>query len=262
VLDLEPDVKDSPRAVDLDHVAGEITFENVSFDYQDDAPTLRHVSLRVKPGQTLALVGPTGAGKSTIASLVPRFYDPQYGAVKIDGVDVRDIKLTTLRRNISMVLQDVFLFSGTVRDNIRYSNLNASDDEVIAAAKTANAHEFISSLPEGYDTQIGERGVKLSGGQKQRLAIARAVLKNAPILILDEATSAVDTQTEIEIQEALNELMKGRTSIVIAHRLSTICKADQIVVLDEGCIIETGKHDELVESDGLYTRLHEASLMV
>ncbi len=262
VLELEPDVKDSPRAVDLDHVRGEIEFENVSFDYQDDSPTLRHVSLKVKPGQTLALVGPTGAGKSTIASLIPRFYDPQYGSVKIDGMDVRDIKLTTLRRNISMVLQDVFLFSGTVRDNIRYSNLNASDEEVIIAAKTANAHEFIMSLTDGYDTHIGERGVKLSGGQKQRLAIARAVLKNAPILILDEATSAVDTQTEIEIQEALNELMKGRTSIVIAHRLSTIRKADQIAVLDDGCIIETGKHEELVENDGLYHRLHEASMMV
>ncbi|MBZ0294867.1 MAG: ABC transporter ATP-binding protein/permease [Anaerolineae bacterium] len=260
VMDLEPDVKDMPRSVDPGRVTGRITFDNVSFDYQPDAATLRNVSLAVEPGQTLALVGPTGAGKSTIASLIPRFYDPQLGSIMIDGVDVRDIQLSALRRNISMVLQDVFLFNGSVRDNIRYSNLSASNEEVIAAAKAANIHEFVASLPEGYDTQIGERGVRLSGGQKQRIAIARAVLKDAPILILDEATSAVDTQTEIEIQEALNRLMKGRTSIVIAHRLSTIRNADQIAVLEDGCIVEQGRHHELVQHEGLYNRLHEASM--
>ena len=262
VLDLEPDVKDSPRAVDPGRVAGRVVFDNVSFDYQPGAPTLRNVSLVVEPGQTLALVGPTGAGKSTIASLLPRFYDPQYGSIMIDGLDVRDMKLSALRRNISMVLQDVFLFNGSVRDNIRYSNPTASDDEVIAAAKAANVHDFIASLPEGYDTQIGERGVRLSGGQKQRIAIARAVLKDSPILILDEATSAVDTQTEIEIQEALNKLMVGRTCVVIAHRLSTIRKADLIAVLDEGRVIDRGRHEELVQHEGLYSRLHEASLAV
>lgn len=260
VMDLEPDVKDMPRSIDPGRVAGRITFDNVSFDYQPDAATLRNVSLSVEPGQMLALVGPTGAGKSTIAGLIPRFYDPQLGSILIDGLDVRDIKLSALRRNISMVLQDVFLFNGTVRDNIRYSNLNATGDEVMAAAKAANIHEFILSMPEGYDTHIGERGVKLSGGQKQRIAIARAILKDAPILILDEATSAVDTQTEIEIQDALNRLMQGRTSIVIAHRLSTIRNAHQIAVLEDGRIVERGRHHELVRGEGLYNRLHEASM--
>jgi ABC-type multidrug transport system fused ATPase/permease subunit len=206
----------------------------------------------------LALAGPTGAGKTTIASLLPRFYDAASGSITIDGIDVRTMTITGLRRNISMVLQDVFLFNGTIRDNIRYGNLEASDEDIIRASKAARAHEFISALPEGYDTHIGERGVKLSGGQKQRLAIARAVLKDAPILILDEATSAVDTETEAEIQDALNELMRGRTSIVIAHRLSTIKHANQILVLESGRVVERGRHDELVMGKGRYQRLHEA----
>jgi ABC-type multidrug transport system fused ATPase/permease subunit len=215
----------------------------------------------LQPGQTLALVGPTGSGKSTIASMIPRFYDPQRGSVYIDEIDVKAYSLGGLRQNVSMVLQDVFLFNGTVRDNIRYSRPDASDEEVIQAAMAANAHEFIEAMPEKYDTVIGERGVKLSGGQKQRLAIARALLKDAPILILDEATSAVDTETEAAIQEALQELMKGRTSIVIAHRLSTVRNADVIIVLDEGRITEMGTHAELLQRNGLYHRLHVASLV-
>ncbi len=262
VLNLVPDVLDGAKSIDPGRVKGEIVFNNVSFDYQPGAPTLRNVTLKIMPGQTLALVGPTGAGKTTIAHLIPRFYDPQQGSITIDGIDVRDIQLNALRSNISMVLQDVFLFTGSVRDNIRYSNPNASDEEVIRAAKAAHAHGFIEAMNDGYDTQIGERGVRLSGGQKQRLAIARAILKNAPILILDEATSAVDTETEAEIQEALTELMKNRTSIVIAHRLSTIRNADLIAVMNEGQVEQMGKHDELVIGNGLYARLHQASVAV
>lgn len=262
VLAMAPDVADAPDAVDPGRVRGEITFDDVSFDYSEDTSTLHHVSLTVQPGQTLALVGPTGAGKTTIASLIPRFYDVQEGAVKIDGIDVRTMRLDGLRGNVSMVLQDVFLFNGTVRDNIRYSRPDTSDDAIVAAAKAAKADEFIMGLPQGYDTEIGERGVKLSGGQKQRLAIARAVLKDAPILILDEATSSVDTETEAEIQEALTELMKGRTSIVIAHRLSTIRNANLILVLDHGCIVEQGRHDELIKARGVYQRLYQASRML
>jgi ABC-type multidrug transport system fused ATPase/permease subunit len=262
VLDLQPDVADIARPVDPGQVRGEIVFDKVCFDYQPDAPTLRSVSFAIQPGQTLALVGPTGAGKSTIASLIPRFYDVKSGVITIDGIDVRDIRLTGLRQNISMVLQDVFLFNGSVRDNIRYSNPTATDDDIVRAAKAAHAHDFITDMSHGYDTHIGERGVRLSGGQKQRLAIARAILKDAPILILDEATSAVDTETEAEIQDALNELMKGRTSIVIAHRLSTIRNADWIAVMHEGCVVQMGKHADLIEQDGLYARLHQAGMRV
>jgi ATP-binding cassette subfamily B protein/subfamily B ATP-binding cassette protein MsbA len=258
VLDIQPDVCDLPGAVDPGRLRGEVEFRDVHFEYNEHVPTLHNISFKVKPGQMLALAGSTGAGKTTIASLLPRFYDVGAGSITIDGKDVREMTVRGLRSNISMVLQDVFLFNGTVADNIRYSNLTASDEDVIAAAKAARAHEFITSLPDGYNTKIGERGVKLSGGQKQRLAIARAVLKNAPILILDEATSAVDTETEAEIQEALNELMKGRTSIVIAHRLSTIKHADQIIVLEAGRIVEQGNHQTLIFGNGRYQRLHEA----
>jgi ABC-type multidrug transport system fused ATPase/permease subunit len=259
VLDIKPDVDDAPDCIEPGRLSGEIEFKDVCFDYNERIPTLHDISFIVKPGQMLALVGPTGAGKTTIASLIPRFYDVASGVVTIDGIDIRKMSIAGLRANISMVLQDVFLFNGTVRDNIRYSNLNATAEQVIEAAKAARAHDFIMALPDGYDTAIGERGVRLSGGQKQRLAIARAVLKNAPILILDEATSSVDTETEAEIQEALNELMKGRTSIVIAHRLSTIRNADQIVVLEAGKIVEHGRHQDLIFGNGRYQRLHEAN---
>ncbi len=259
VLDIQPDVDDAPNAVDRGRLRGEVEFQDVNFLYNEHVATLKNISFKVQPGQTLALVGPTGAGKTTIASLLPRFYDVASGIITIDGIDIREMTIKGLRSNISMVLQDVFLFNGTVRENIHYSNLAANDEDIIHAAKAAHAHEFILSMPEGYDTHIGERGVKLSGGQKQRLAIARAVLKNAPILILDEATSAVDTETEAEIQDALNELMKGRTSIVIAHRLSTIKNAHQIIVLDNGQIVEQGCHQDLIFGHGRYQRLHEAN---
>ncbi|MEO8397193.1 MAG: ATP-binding cassette domain-containing protein, partial [Chloroflexota bacterium] len=258
MLDIQPDVDDAPNAVDPGRLRGEVEFKHVSFDYNEHVATLNDISFKVMPGQMLALAGTTGAGKTTIASLLPRFYDVASGCITIDGIDVRTMTIHGLRSNISMVLQDVFLFNGTIGENIRYSNLAASDEEVMRASIAARAHEFIMSLPEGYETHIGERGVKLSGGQKQRLAIARAVLKNAPILILDEATSAVDTETEAEIQEALNELMQGRTSIVIAHRLSTIKHADQIIVLDHGRIVEQGRHQDLIFGNGRYQRLHEA----
>jgi ABC-type multidrug transport system fused ATPase/permease subunit len=258
VMDIKPDVDDNPGCINPGRLNGEVEFKNVYFEYNERVHTLNNVSFKVKPGQMLALAGTTGAGKTTIASLLPRFYDAASGSITIDGIDVRTMSITGLRSNISMVLQDVFLFNGTILDNLRYGDWNASDEDIIRASKAARAHEFIMALPEGYDTHIGERGMKLSGGQKQRLAIARAVLKNAPILILDEATSAVDTETEAEIQEALNELMRGRTSIVIAHRLSTIKHADHILVLEAGRVIEQGRHEDLIYGNGRYQRLHEA----
>ena len=218
---------------------------------------LRDISFIVEPGKTLALVGPTGAGKSTIASLVPRFYDPKGGSILLDGTDVRDTKLSAVRRNVSMVLQDTFLFNGTVMENLRFGNEEASDEDIFAAAKAAGADSFTQELPQGYDTQVGERGLKLSGGQKQRLSIARAILKDAPVLILDEATSSVDAETEAEIQDALGKLMQGRTSIVIAHRLSTVKNANSILVLDDGRTAEVGLHQDLIRRDGLYHRLYK-----
>jgi ATP-binding cassette subfamily B protein len=222
-----------------------------------DDRVLRNINLHIPAHSTVALVGPTGVGKTTFASLIPRFYDVSEGVIKLDGYDLRDLTLTSLRRQISIVLQDVFLFHGTARDNILFGREDATEAEVIEAAKIANAHEFISALPNGYDTIIGERGVKLSGGQKQRLSIARAILKDAPILILDEATSSVDTATEKLIQEALERLMVGRTTIMIAHRLSTIRNADLIVVLDDGSIAEAGNHEQLMARRGLYWRLNQ-----
>jgi ATP-binding cassette subfamily B protein/subfamily B ATP-binding cassette protein MsbA len=258
ILNEEPEIKDAPDAIEVDRVKGKIEFRNVSFRYVDDVPVLKNVSFKVNPGEMIALVGPTGVGKTTIANLIPRFYDPDSGQILIDDIDIRKIKLSSLRKQISMVSQDVFLFNGTVKENILYGRPDATDEEVIAAAKAANAHDFIMELPEGYNTRVGERGVKLSGGQKQRISIARALLKDAPILILDEATSSVDTQTEKLIQEALENLMKNRTTIVIAHRLSTIRDADQIIVLKDGEIVEAGKHNELLKAGGLYSQLCKA----
>ena len=257
VLDATSDVVEKPRPVRIGRARGRIEFQGVHFAYTEGNPVLKDVSFVVEPGETLALVGPTGVGKSTVASLIPRFYDPTAGRILLDGVDLRDLKLRDLRRNISMVLQDTFLFNGTVLENIMYGVDGATQEDVERAARIANAHDFIMELPDGYHTRIGERGFRLSGGQKQRLSIARAVLKDAPILILDEATSAVDVETEQQIQKALNRLMEGKTSIVIAHRLSTIRHADKIAVLDGGRIVEMGNHQELMARGTLYRRFVE-----
>lgn len=257
VLDIEPDIADTTdaKAVDLQ---GDITYENVSFGYKGLERVLEDISITIHQGETVAFVGPSGAGKTTLCSLLPRFYEIEEGSIKVDGHDVRDITLESLRSQIGIVQQDVFLFSGTLRENITYGKLNASDDEIMEAAKKARLEDFIATQPKGLDTVIGERGVKLSGGQKQRLAIARMFLKNPPILILDEATSALDTETEMAIQQSLNELSKGRTTLVIAHRLATIKNANRIVVVTKEGIAEQGPHEALIEKNGIYKRLHQA----
>ena len=252
----QPELQDVPGSCEIEARAqGQISFNNVSFQYNDGETVLESIDLEIPTHSMVALVGPTGVGKSTLVSLIPRFYDVSSGQITLDGHDLKYYSLESLRKQISIVLQDVFLFHGTVRENILFGRPDASETEMIAAARAANAHEFIEHLPDGYDTMIGERGVKLSGGQKQRLSIARAVLKDTPILILDEATSAVDTETELLIQQALERLMVGRTTIVIAHRLSTIRNADKIVVLEGKRIAEMGSHDELLSRNGLYKRL-------
>ena len=255
-LDTQPDVKEPPDAVRPEPVEGGLRFEQVTFGYQPSRAVLHELDLTIRPGEVIALVGPSGAGKSSLIQLVPRFYDPQDGRVLLDGRDLRTLSLRQLRAQVGMVSQETLLFSGTAMDNIRYGRPGASDDEVRAAARAAHAHEFISALPQGYDSVLGERGCKLSGGQKQRIAIARAFLADPRILILDEATSALDSESEALIQESLAELMKGRTSIVIAHRLSTVLGSDRIAVMDHGRVVEIGAHEELVTRGGLYARLY------
>lgn len=257
MMAVEPDIEDRSGAVELQNVKGDISFEDVSFHYEENTQTvLRHINLKAQAGSYIALVGSSGAGKSTLCSLIPRFYDVTQGVVKIDGTDIRDFTLKSLRSQIGIVQQDVYLFVGSVLENIRYGRPGATREEVIAAAKNANAHEFIMALPDGYDTDIGQRGVKLSGGQKQRLSIARVFLKNPPILIFDEATSALDNESEKVVQESLEKLAKNRTTFVIAHRLSTIRNAQKILVLTDTGIEEEGSHQELLEKDGVYAKLY------
>lgn len=255
VLDTEPDIKDKPQAKKVGKLSGSVEFKNVSFSYKGDIPVLEDISFDIKAGQMIALVGPTGVVKTTVSALIARFYDPNQGKVLMDGMDIRDMTLESLRNQLSIVLQDVFLFNGTIAENIAYGCSNTTQEQIEEAAKTACIHEYIMSLPEKYLTVIGERGVRLSGGQKQRISIARSVLRNSPVLILDEATSAVDTETETEIQKAINQIAGTRTLIVIAHRLSTVKRADKIIVLENGKIAEQGQHEELLSLKGVYSNL-------
>jgi ATP-binding cassette subfamily B protein len=262
VLDAEPKVKSRPGAVKLEEMKGRVAFEGVSFSYRDDGGdlVLSDITFTAEPGETVAILGATGSGKSTLINLIPRFYDVADGRVTIDGVDVRDIEMETLRRNIGMSLQDTLLFSGAIRDNIRYGRPDATEEEVVEAAKAAQAHDFITGFPEGYDTMVGQRGVNLSGGQKQRIAIARALLVKPRILILDDSTSAVDVETEYKIEQALEKLMEDRTSFVIAQRISTVLNADKILVLDEGRIAAEGTHRHLLKTSSIYREIYESQL--
>jgi ATP-binding cassette subfamily B protein len=262
VLDAIPEIQDNPNALSLDEIEGKVTFENVTFSYREDggAPVLTGISFTAEPGEKVALLGQTGSGKSSLINLIPRFYDPSEGRVTVDGVDIREIKRDSLRRHMGISLQEAILFSGTIRDNIRYGNPDATDEEVIEAAQTAQAHEFIIDFPEGYDTIVGQRGVNLSGGQKQRIAIARAILVKPKIFILDDSTSAVDVETEAEIENALESLMDETTSFIVAQRISTVLKADKILVLDNGRIAAEGRHEELMNTSPLYQEIYESQL--
>ena len=260
ILDVVPEIADAPECVKFEEFRSDVTFENVDFRYKDnDEKILKNINLVAKKGETVALVGNSGGGKSTLVNLIPRFFDVDAGEISIDGINVKDYKIKSLRKKIGIVPQETFLFGGTVLENIRYGNQQASVEEVIEAAKKANAHEFIEKLEQGYETEIGERGVKLSGGQKQRISIARAILENPQILILDEATSALDNESEQLVQDALEKLMKGKTTFVIAHRLSTIINSDKIVVIQQGEINEVGTHEELLDKDGIYKSLYNKS---
>jgi len=262
ILDARSEVEEKPDAIDLPPITGQITFENVNFRYFDSSDNvLTDITLNAEPGQTIALLGSTGSGKTTIINLIPRFYDVSEGNIRIDGHDIRDVTLDSLRSQIGIVLQETNLFSGSIRDNIAFGRPDASDDEVIAAAQAAAAHDFILEFPEGYDTPVGERGATLSGGQKQRIAIARALLLKPNILILDDSTSSVDFATERKIQNALDHLMEGRTSFVIAQRISTVRNADQIIVLEQGRIVANGQHDDLLESSPEYAEIFSSQLV-
>ncbi len=256
VLDTSPGIQDAPDAIQLPPIQQELELRNVQFRYENE-PVLKDINLKVSAGEVIAIVGVSGAGKSTLVDLIPRFYEVSEGTVLIDGIDVRNVTMDSLRNQIGIVTQQTILFNDTVRNNIAYGDIRKSDGEIIAAAKAANAYDFIMKMDQGFDSLIGEQGARLSGGERQRLCIARALLKNAPILILDEATSSLDSEAELEVQKALENLMAGRTTLVIAHRLSTIQNADRIVVISNGRIVEEGRHDELLECDGEYCRLYD-----